>query len=75
MLHLERDASLYTYLSRSGCSTLDAVDDKDQFNVTVVSLKIASRFVLKGVLMQLNEVYKAVCIPRGYELFIAYAHA
>ena len=37
MLHLDRDATSYAYLNKSGCSTLAAVDDKEQFNVTIVS--------------------------------------
>ena len=37
MLHLDRDATSYAYLNKSGCSTLAAVDDKQQFNVTIVS--------------------------------------
>ena len=40
MLHLERDATNYAYLNKSGCSTLAAVDDKEQFNITIVSLFI-----------------------------------
>ena len=34
MLHLERDVSKYSYLN---VNKLAAVDDKEQFNVTVVS--------------------------------------
>ena len=40
MLHLERDATNYAYLNKSGCSKLAAVDDKEQFNVTIVRLSI-----------------------------------
>ena len=37
MLHLNRDAKSYVYLNKTGCSTLAAVDDREQFNTTVVS--------------------------------------
>ena len=40
MLHLNRDASNYAYLNKSGCSKLVAVDDKEQFNVTIVSMYV-----------------------------------
>ena len=39
MLHLKRDAGSYSYLSQSGCSSLVAVSDKEEFNTTVVSIK------------------------------------
>ena len=49
MLHLDREATSYAYLNKSGCSTLAAVDDKEQFNVTIVSFFLfffsQSRFV------------------------------
>jgi myosin heavy subunit len=38
MLHLDRDATSYAYLNKSGCSKLAAIDDKQQFNVTIVSI-------------------------------------
>ena len=41
MLHLERDATSYAYLNKSGCSKLAAVDDKQQFNVTIVNKFVA----------------------------------
>ena len=37
MLHLNCGADGYQYLNRSGCSTLIAVDDKEQFDITIVS--------------------------------------
>ena len=37
MLHLNDGADGYQYLNRSGCSTLIAVDDKEQFDITIVS--------------------------------------
>ena len=45
MLHLDRDATNYAYLNKSGCSTLAAVDDKEQFNVTIVRVQICSRVI------------------------------
>ena len=37
LLHLNDGADGYQYLNRSGCSTLIAVDDKEQFDITIVS--------------------------------------